>query len=56
MAMVSQLYQLGLLTVVFGGFVSLTATGSFGNIGFVTMLVGFVLGCIGILYGGIPDR
>ncbi|WP_435360899.1 hypothetical protein [Haloarchaeobius sp. DFWS5] len=51
--MVSQLYQLGLLLVVFGGFVVLASSGLIARFAVVAMILGFALGCIGVLGDGV---
>ncbi|ELY26893.1 hypothetical protein C499_11821 [Halogeometricum borinquense DSM 11551] len=54
--MVSQAYQLGLLLVVFGGFLATNSTGSVSGIGILSMYLGLLVGITGCLQSGIRDR
>jgi len=45
-------YQLGLLLVVFGGFLALNSTGSFADIGIGALFVGLLIGVFGVIQAG----
>lgn len=52
---VNETYHVGLLVLVFGGFVSLHGTGGSGSIGIAVMLIGLLIGVIGLLQSLLED-
>ena len=54
--MVSAASQLGLLFVVFGGFLASNSTGVASGFGIGAMVLGLCLGVLGVVQSGIPDR
>jgi hypothetical protein len=50
---VNETYHLGLLLVVFGGFLALNSTGLFGELGIGAMFVGVLIGVLGLLQSGL---
>ncbi len=54
--MVSQAYQLGLLLVVFGGFLATNSSGKPAVLGITAMLFGLLIGVLGIVHEGLPNR
>jgi hypothetical protein len=53
--MVSRWYQLGLLLVVFGGFLATNSTGFFAESGIWVMFLGLLLGIGGVLPSEPPS-
>lgn len=54
--MASQAYQLGLLLVVFGGFLTTNSSGEFAGLGVFAMYFGLSIGVLSIIQEGIPNR
>ncbi|HKL30824.1 MAG TPA: hypothetical protein VJ898_16355 [Natrialbaceae archaeon] len=48
-------YHLGLLLVVFGGFLALNSTGSFADIGIGALFVGLLTGVFGVIQAVTAD-
>lgn len=51
--MASSAYKLGLLLVLFGGFLALNSTGEAAGWGIWTMVLGLLIGVVGILQSSI---
>ncbi|WP_435146850.1 hypothetical protein [Halobaculum sp. P14] len=48
------LYELGLLVLVFGGFLATNSTGLFADVGMLAVVVGLLAGLVGVAAGGPP--
>jgi len=48
-------YYLGLLLVVFGGFLALNSTGSFADVGLGALFVGLMTGVFGVIQSATAD-
>lgn len=51
----SDLYRFGLLVLVFGGFIALNSSGTFSEVGMLTLCLGFVIGVFDLVRSGRPD-
>jgi hypothetical protein len=49
------IYHLGLLLVVFGGFLALNSTGSFSDLGIGALFIGLLTGVFGVIQSGVSD-
>lgn len=49
------IYQLGLLLVVFGGFLALNSTGSFSDVGIGALFIGLLIGVFGVIQSAAAD-
>ena len=48
-------YYLGLLLLIFGGFLTLISTGFFSVIGLGALFVGTLIGLLGLIQSGLPE-
>lgn len=48
-------YRLGVLLLLFGGFLALNSTGVISGVGVASLLIGLLVGVIGILQSGLSD-
>ncbi|WP_435068433.1 hypothetical protein [Haloplanus sp. C73] len=48
-------YRFGILLLLFGGFLSLSSTGLFSDIGLWALFAGALIGVLGLLRSGLPE-
>jgi hypothetical protein len=50
--MTDDVYRIGLLLLVFGGFLMSNSTGTFAEVGIFVMTLGTLIGILGVLHSG----